>query len=125
MNQKMASANEYNDVTNLIAKYVEAIKNGNIELLADFFHQNSLSCGTVNGEFVGGSGSNPAAEFIKQNGKSPEIVSHIDVLDITPTTAVVRLIAEKDAIGSDCTEYLTLIKLDGGWTIIAKVFHQF
>lgn len=121
----MVSVKEYSDVTNHIAKYVEAIKNGDIELLADFFHQNSFSCGTVNGEFVGGSGSNPAVEFIKRNGKSPEIVSCIDVLDITPTTAVVRLISEKDAIGSDCTEYLTLIKLDGCWTIIGKVFHQF
>lgn len=125
MSQKMVSVKEYNDVTNVIAKYVEAIKTGNIELLAETFHKSSITCGTVDGAFVGGAGSNPAVEFIKQNGKSPEIVSCIDVLDITPTTAVVRLISEKDAIGSDCTEYLTLIKLDGCWTIIGKVFHQF
>lgn len=125
MNHKMVSANEYNDVTNVIAKYVEAVKTGNIDMLADIFHKNAIACGTVNGELVGGSGSNPATEFIKQNGKSPEIVSCIDVLDMTPTTAVVRLVMEKDAIGADCNAYLTLIKLDGGWTIIAKVFHQF
>lgn len=125
MSQNMVSVNEYDDVTNVIAKYVEAIRIGNIDLLADIFHNNAIACGTVNEEFVGGSGSNPAAEFIKQNGKSPEIVSHMDVLDITPTSAVVRLVMEKDAIGADCIAYLTLIKLDGSWSIIAKVFHQF
>lgn len=125
MNQKTVSANEYNDVTNVISKYVEAVKTGNIELLADIFHENAIACGTVGGELVGGSGSNPAADFIKQNGKSPEIVSCIDVLDITPTSAVVRLIMEKDAIGAECTAFLTLIKLNEGWSIIAKAFHQF
>lgn len=126
MNQKMVSANEYNNVRNLVANYVEAIKNGDIDMLAGIFHKNSITCGTVNGELVGGAaGSNPAIEFIKQNGKSPELVYCIDVLDITPTSAVVRVITEKDAIGTDCTEYLTLIKQNGEWTIISKVFHQF
>ena len=32
---------------------------------------------------------------------------------------------EKDAIGADYTDFLTLIKLDGGWKIIAKVYHMY
>lgn len=125
MSQKMVSSNEYNDVTNLIAKYVEAVRIGNIDMLDGIFHKSAIACGTVNGELVGGQGGNPAAEFIKQNGKSPEIISRIDVLDITPTSAVVRLVMEKDAIGAECKAFLTLVKLDGGWTIMSKVFHQF
>lgn len=125
MNQKTVSANEYNNVTNIVAKYVEAIRIGDIDMLADIFHEKAIACGTVNGEFVGGSGSNPAADFIKQNGKSPEIVFCVDVLDITPTTAIVRLVMEKDAIGAECNAYLTLVKLGGDWSVIAKVFHQF
>jgi len=125
VNQKMVSANEYKDVTRVAAKYVEALRIGNIDMLGDIFHKDSVTYGTVNGELVGGGSSNPAAEFIKINGKSPELDAHIDVIDITPTTAVVRIIMEKDAIGSDCNENLLLIKLDGGWTVIAKVFHQF
>lgn len=125
MNHNPVSATEYNSVTNVVAKYVEAIRIGDIDMLADIFHKKATACGTVNGQFVGGSGSNPAADFIKQNGKSPEIVFCIDVLDITPTTAIVRLVMEKDAIGAECNAYLTLIKLDGNWSVIAKVFHQF
>lgn len=124
MNQRMVSTQEYKDVTDVAARYVEALRIGSIDKLADIFHKNAVTYGTVNGELVGGSG-NPAADFIKANGKSPEIESHIDVLDISPTTAVVRIVMEKDAIGSDCNENLLLIKLEKGWTVIAKVFHQF
>lgn len=125
MNQKIVSANEYKEVTKVAAKYVEALRIGNIDMLTDIFHKDSVTYGTVDGELAGGGSSNPTAAFIKMYGKSPEIDAHIDVLDITPTTAVVRVIMEKDAIGSECNENLILIKLDNGWTVIAKVFHQF
>ena len=124
MKKRTVSASEYNEVINVAAKYVEALRIGSVELLADVFHKNSVTYGTVNGELMGGA-SNPTADFIKNNGKSPEIISHIDVLDITPSTALVRVVAEKDAVGSDCTEYLTFIKIENSWAVIAKVFHQF
>lgn len=120
----MASVNDYEDVAKVAASYVEALRIGSIAMLAEIFHKDAVTYGTVNGDLVGGTG-NPTIDFIKTKGKSPEIVSHIDVVDITPTTAVVRLVLEKDAIGSDCNENLMLIKLSDGWTVIAKVFHQF
>jgi hypothetical protein len=49
----------------------------------------------------------------------------IDVLAITPTTAVVRVDMERDAIGDDYTDFHTLIKLDGTWQIIAKGFPMY
>ena len=124
MSSKMVSANDYKDVTNVAAKYIEALRTGKVDMLDDVFHRDAVTYGTVNGKLVVGSG-NPTADFIKINGKSPEIDFHIDVLDITPTTAAVRIILEKDAIGSDCNENLLLIKLDECWTVVAKIFHQF
>ncbi len=125
MNQRMVSTDEYREVAEVAARYIEALRAGNIDTLADIFHKNAVTYGTVNGDLVGGGSINPAVDFIKTFGKSREINAHIDVLDLTPTTAVVRVIMEKDAIGSDCNENLVLIKLEDGWTVIAKVFHQF
>ena len=125
MNQKMVSANEYNEVVSVVTKYVVALRVGSIDMLADVFHRDSVAYGTVNGELVGGVSGNPTADFINTYGKSPEIDVHVDVLDITPTTAVVRIIMEKDAVGSDCNENQLLVKCDKGWTVVAKVFHQF
>ncbi len=47
------------------------------------------------------------------------------MLAITPTTAVARVDMEKDAIGADYTDFHTLIKLDGTWHVIAKVYHMY
>lgn len=124
MSERMASANDYKEVAQVAAKYIEAIRTGNIDMLDDMFHKNAVAYGTVDGAPVGGAG-NPAVAFIKANGKSPEIEFHIDVLDITPTTAAVRIVMEKDAVGSDCNANLLLLKLNDRWTVIAKVFHQF
>ncbi len=46
-------------------------------------------------------------------------------LDMTPTTAVVRVTMENDAPGGDYTDYHTLIKIDGTWKIVAKLFHEY
>ena len=80
-----------------------------------------LSNGTT---LLGGPISN-LYDFVRQNGNAADIKTHIDVLAITPTTAVVRIDMEKDAIGADYNDFLTFIKLDGRWQAIAKVFHQF
>ncbi len=124
MNQRTVSAEEYNNVANVAAKYVEALRIGSVDMLAEIFHKDSVTYGTVNGELLGGTG-NPTADFIQNYGASPEIITHLDVLDITPTTAVVRIVMEKDAVGSDCNDYLSFIKQEEGWKVIAKVFHQF
>lgn len=124
MNQRTVSANEYKNVTEAATKYVEALRTGNVDMLSDVFHKDCVTYGTVNGELMGGA-SNPTADFIQNYGKSPEIIFHIDILDITPTTAVVRIVMEKDAVGSDCNHYLSFIKLDKRWAVISKIFHQF
>lgn len=124
MNKRTISAEECNEVVRLATKYVEALRIGSVEILDGIFHKDCVTYGTVNGQLMGGA-SNPTADFIKNYGKSPEIVTHIDVLDITPTTAVVRIVMEKDAVGSDCNDYLSFVKIDKGWTVIAKIFHQF
>lgn len=38
---------------------------------------------------------------------------------------MVRVDMENDAIGADYNDYLTLIKIEGVWKVIAKVYHRF
>ena len=64
-------------------------------------------------------------DFMNTNGTAPDITTRIDVLAITPSTAVARVDMEKDAIGADYTDFHTLIKIDGTWHIIAKTFHMY
>ncbi|AOX18463.1 nuclear transport factor 2 family protein [Kozakia baliensis] len=124
MNTKNIPLREYQNIQDTLGRYVEALRTGNIEMLSGVFHKDVVTHGIVDGELVGGTG-NLAAEFIRINGPSPDIASHIDVLDITPVTAVARIIIENDATGSDCCEYVNLIKTEGKWSVFSKAFLQF
>ncbi|VVP47113.1 hypothetical protein PS838_05154 [Pseudomonas fluorescens] len=123
-NIKAVPTSEYNAVIATANQYVEGLRVGSAEGVAQAFHKDAMMYGFTNGELLGGPIKN-LFDFVQKNGKAPEITTRLDVLAITPTTAVVRVDMEKDAIGADYNDYLTLIKIDGSWKVIAKVYHQF
>ena len=123
-NIKIVSTQEYEQVIATAAKYVEGLRVGSVEGVAEAFHDDAVMYGITNGELLAGPIKN-LYDFVQTNGKAPDIKTRLDVLAMTPTTAVVRVDMENDAIGADYNDFLTLIKLDGVWTVVAKVFHQF
>lgn len=123
-NIKAVPTAEYNAVIATANQYVEGLRIGSAESVAQAFHEHAVMYGFTNGELLGGPINN-LFEFVEKNGSAPEITTRLDVLAITPTTAVVRVDMENDAIGADYNDYLTLIKIDGVWKVIAKVYHQF
>lgn len=123
-NIKAVPTSEYNAVFATANQYVEGLRVGSAEGVAQAFHKDAVMYGFTNGELLGGPIKN-LFDFVQKNGSAPEITTRLDILAITPTTAVVRVDMEKDAIGADYNDYLTLIKIDGTWKVIAKVYHQF
>jgi hypothetical protein len=123
-NIKTVPTQDFEDVVATVAKYVEGLRVGNIASLTQAFHKDAVMYGFTNGELLGGPIKN-LYDFVEKNGTAPDIKTRLDVLAITPTTAVVRVDMENDAIGADYTDFHTLIKLDGTWHIIAKVYHMY
>ena len=123
-NIKSVPVSAYEAVLDTARRYVDGLKKGCAETVAEAFHKDAVMYGFTDGELLGGSVDN-LYKFVRENGSAPEIETHLDVLAITPTTAVVRVDMEKDAIGADYNDYLTLIRIDGRWQVIAKVYHQF
>lgn len=123
-NIKTVPTTEYDAVIAVAQKYVNGLRNGSSDEVAQAFHKDAVMYGFTNGELLGGPIAN-LFDFINKNGKAPEITTRLDVLAITPTTAVVRVDMENDAISADYNDYLTLIRVDGAWKVIAKVYHQF
>jgi hypothetical protein len=123
-NIKAVPTAEYNAVIATANQYVEGLRIGSAQGVARAFHKEAVMYGFTNGELLGGPIKN-LFDFVEKNGAAPEISTRLDVLAITPTTAVVRVDMETDAIGADYNDYLTLIKIDGAWKVIAKVYHQF
>lgn len=54
VNQSTVSANEHNDVIEAATKYVEFLRSGNVDVLADIFHKDCVTYGAVNSELMGG-----------------------------------------------------------------------
>lgn len=123
-NIKAVTTAEYNAVIAVAQQYVDSLRVGSAEGLEQAFHKDAVMYGFTNGELLGGPISN-LFDFVRTHGTAPDITTRLDVLAITPTTAVVRVDMENDAIGADYNDYLTLIKIDATWKVIAKVYHQF
>lgn len=124
-NTKVVSVDDYNAVLEAAHNYVEGLRMGDADTVAKAFHKEAIMYGLAGGKTLLGGPIGNLYDFVRRNGSAPEIKTHMDVLAITPTTAVVRIDMEKDAIGADYNDYITFIKLDGRWQAIAKVFHQF
>lgn len=123
-NIKTVSTKDFEDVVATVAKYVEGLRVGSVSDLAQAFHKDAVMYGLTNGELLGGPIKN-LYDFVEKNGKAPDIKTRVDVLAITLTTAVVRVDMEKDVVGADHTDFHTLVKHDGTWHIIAKVYHMY
>ncbi|MDX9677998.1 nuclear transport factor 2 family protein [Pseudomonas zeae] len=123
-NIKAVPTAEYTAVIATANQYVEGLRVGDAQGVAQAFHKEAVMYGFTNGELLGGPIKN-LFDFVEKNGAAPQISTRLDVLAITPTTAVVRVDMETDAIGADYNDYLTLIKMGGVWKVIAKVYHQF
>jgi hypothetical protein len=123
-NIKIVPTAEYDAVVAAVQAYVDGLRVGSVEGVSKAFHQDAVMYGFTNGELLGGSIKN-LYDFVEKNGTAPDIATRLDILSITPTTAVVRVDMEKDALGLDYTDFHTLLKQDGQWKVIAKVYHQY
>jgi hypothetical protein len=123
-NIKAVATRDYDAAVDAASKYVEGMRVGNARLIGEAFHRDAVMYGFNDGDLVGGPIQN-LYDFVEDKGEAPDMVVRLDVLAITPTTAVVRVDMEKDAIGRDYIDFLSLVKIDGVWQVIAKIFHQF
>lgn len=117
------TVSDYEAVLNTMNKYVEACKEGKSGIMKPAFSKNALMYGYLNGQLFDGS-IEALYGAVEQFGPAPDAVAHVDVLDIEGTAATVRVVLE-NWHGIAFTDFHNLLKVDGEWKIIAKVFHQY
>jgi len=124
VNKNVNAVQDYQDVIAVVDGYVQGLKEGSVDQLRRSFHADGIMYGHGPDGLLGGSIDN-LYTFVEHYGKAPDIAVRLDVLDMTPTTAVVRVTMEQDAAGADYTDYHSLIKIDGQWKVVAKLFHLY
>ena len=123
-NVKTVSTAEYDAVVAAVQGYVDGIKHGRVQDMERSFHKDAVMYGNYQGAMVGGPLAN-FYQFLEAIGPAAQLEARIDVLAITPSTSVVRIDMEKDAVGATYTDFHTLIKQDGAWVVVLKVYHPY
>lgn len=115
---------DYDAVVRVIENYyVEGGRTGDKSYFEIAFHPDAIMYGyQPDGSRSAGSWKQ-LIDYVKEFGGSRTIKTHIDVVAITPETAAVRLEMENSPDGSRYTDLHTLMKFDGEWKIISKVFY--
>lgn len=123
-NKNINTVQDYEDVLAAMEGYVQGLKIGNVSELKRTFHQDAIMYGHLGDNLSQGSIDNLYI-YVEKFGAAPNIKTNLTVLHKTPTTAVVRIEMEHDAADEDFTDYHSLIKINGEWKVVAKLFHLY
>lgn len=89
-NIKTIPTSQYDEVIATVMKYVDGLRIGDSTHVAQAFHNEAIMYGLHGAKVLGGH-IKSLYDFVDQHGDAPEIKVRLDVLAITPTTAVVRV----------------------------------
>ena len=112
---------EYDAITHTIQLYVQGGKTGDTSMMKEAFYPDATIFGYVGADLFAGP-IQQLYDWNDQNGAAADLEGRIASIDIVETVATVRLELE-NWTGHRFTDLFTLLKVDGQWKIINKVFH--
>jgi hypothetical protein len=111
---------EYDAIAKVIQLYVDGARSGRSDDMKPAFHKDATIFGHDGPELFSG----PIKKlFDYLDGPAPELKAQITSIDLVETIATVRLELD-NWTGIRFSDLFTLLKIDGEWKIINKVFHQ-
>ena len=115
------SLSEYDAISKTVQTYIDAGKSGKGSDMKAAFHDGATIFGHVGPDLFAGP-IQMLFDWVDQNEPAAELQGRIASIDIIETVATVRLELENWS-GRRFTDLFTLLKVDGEWKIINKVFH--
>ena len=117
-----ASISEYDAISKTVQHYINGGKTGRSDEMKLAFHADATIFGYADQELFGGPIQN-LFDWVDQNGPATELQGRITSIDLAESVATVRLELENWG-GRRFTDLFTLLKIDGEWKILSKVFHK-
>ena len=121
MSNASANVSEYDVITKVIQYYIDGAKSGKGEDMKPAFHKDATIFGYVGTDLFAG----PIQQLFAwndENGPATGLQARIASIDLIDTVATVRLELD-NWTGHRFTDLFTLLKIDGEWNIMNKVFH--
>ncbi len=112
---------EYERIANVVQHYIDGARSGLGDDMKPAFHEDATIFGYAGADLFAG----PIQQLFawnEENGPATELQARIASIDLVETVATVRLELE-DWIGDRYTDLFTLLRVDGEWKIMNKVFH--
>ncbi len=117
----MKTVSEYDAIAESVRRYVEGGKSGRGADMRAAFHPGATIFGYIGADLFGGP-IQMLFDWNDQNGPATELRDRIAGIDIIGTIAIARLELDNWS-GHKFTDMFTLLKADGEWKIISKVFY--
>ena len=108
-------------ITKTVQHYIDGAKSGKGDDMKPAFHKDATIFGYVGEDLFAGP-IQILFDWNDQNGPATELEAHIVSIDVSGTVATVRLELD-NWTGSRFTDMFTVLKVDGEWKIMNKVFH--
>lgn len=115
------AVSEHDAIARTVQQYVDGGKSGRSAEMQAAFHPDATIFGYVGPDLFAGP-IQKLFDWNDQNGPATQLQSQIANIDIAGTIATVRLELD-NWTGHRFTDMFTLLKVDGEWKIISKVFY--
>ena len=112
---------EYDAITKAVQHYIDGAKSGKGNDMKPGFHEDATIFGYADADLFAGP-IQRLFDWVDENGPATGLQARIAGIDLINTVATMRLELDNWA-GSRYTDLFTLLKVDGEWKIMNKVFH--
>lgn len=113
--------NEVDAITRVVQHYIEGARTGRGAAMRPAFHEAATIYGYVGQDLFGGP-IQGLYDWNDANGPAEGLQTRFSSIDVVGRCASVRLDTD-DWTGHRFTDFLNLVKFDGRWKIVNKVFH--
>ena len=121
MSNVIADVNDQDVIAKVVQHYIDGARSGKGDDMKPAFHEDATIFGYVGPDLFAGPIQN-LFTWNDDNGPATELEDRIASIDVIGTVATVRLELE-NWTGFRFTDLFTLLKVDGDWKIMNKVFH--
>ena len=112
---------EHDSIAKTVQHYIDGAKSGNGDDMKPAFHKDATIFGYAGADLFAGP-IQQLFDWNDENGPAAELQARIASIDLAKTVATVRL-ELTNLKGARYTDMFTLLKVDGEWKIMSKVFH--
>ena len=113
---------EYEAIAKTVQPYIDGVKAGRGPDMQPAFHQDATIFGYADSDLFAGP-IQMLFDYVDDDDPATGLQARIVSIDIVDTIAAVRLELD-NWNGHRYTDLFTLLKVDGEWKIMNKVFHQ-